>query len=398
MGVFMSVFRPRILGPLAAATFVGTWSITFLAPILPEVADGVDVSVTAAGQLLTVSAAFTVLALIALGPLSDRYGRKVMLTAGLTIMALASFGAAATSNYSVLMALRILAGVADALVMPVAIAAVADYFTEKDRQVAVNIMIIPAGASAVIGLPLVVIVAALADWHASFLMLGIALAATALFAQTLPPAAQRPHRVPLREHYRASYSEVLSSRAARLVLLASVLSASVWYGVITYAGVFFEEELGAGPTMLSILFAGLGVAYIIGGGFGVLAARRMSPRSIAVTSTVMAAVLLIPTFTSAPLVPVSIALALAFAASRGPAIAALVNMLLELTPDASGTAISAYAVVAAMGLLIGAAVGGAAIAALGFTGMAVAFTFLAAASTAVLLTPAEAPARDEAPS
>jgi len=392
----MSVFRPRVLGPLAAATFVGTWNITFLAPILPEVADGIDVSVTAAGQLLTVSAVFTVLALIALGPLSDRYGRKTMLTAGLTIMALASFGAAATSNYPLLMALRILAGVADALVMPVAIAAVADYFKEKNRQVAINIMIIPGGAAAVIGLPLVVVVAALADWHVSFLMLGVTLGATALFAQTLPHVTRREHRAPLREHYRASYGEVLSSRTALLVLLASVLSASVWYGMITYAGAFFEDELDAGPTMLSLLFAGLGVAYIIGGGFGALFARRASPRSIAITSTVMAAVLLVPAITSAPVTPISVALAFAFAASRGPAIAALANMMLELAPGASGTAISTYAVVAALGLLIGAASGGVAIAALGFTGMAVAFTVLAVGSTAVLMSPTRAAAGAEA--
>ena len=383
----MPAFRPRILGPLVAATFVGTWNITFLAPILPEVADGAGVSVTAAGQLMTLSAVFTMLALIALGPLSDRYGRKAMLTAGLAIMAAASFGAAATSSYPLLMALRILAGVADALVMPVAIAAVADYFEEKDRQVAINIMIIPGGAAAVIGLPLVVVVTALADWHVAFLMLGITLAATTLLAQTLPPVARREHQAPLREHYRASYGEVLSSRAALLVLLASVLSASVWYGVITYAGAFFEDELDAGPTMLSLLFSGLGVAYIIGGGLGALAASRTSPRSIAITSTVMAAVVLIPAITSAPLAPLSIFLALVFAASRGPAIAALANILLELVPGARGTAISTYAVVAATGLLIGAASGGGAIELLGYPGMALAFTILAVACAIILVSP-----------
>ncbi len=391
----MSVFRPRIVFPLAAATFVGTWNITFLAPILPDVADGAGVSVTAAGQLLTVSAVFTVAALIALGPLSERYGRKAMLTVGLTIMAAASLGVATTSSYPLLMALRILAGVADALVMPVAIAAVADYFEEKDRQVAINLMIIPAGVSAVIGLPLVVVIAALAGWQASFLMLGIALAAAALLAQLLPPVARRKRLLPLREHYRASYGEVLNSRAALLVLLASVLSASVWYGMITYAGAFFEDELNAGPTMLSLVFGGLGVAYIIGGGFGAFAARRTSPRSIAITSTVMAAALIIPAITSASVAPISIALALLFAASRGPAIAALANMMLELAPGASGTAISTYAVVAATGLLVGAASGGGAIAALGYTGMALVFTTLAVASTAVLLSPIEQTAHAE---
>ena len=98
----------RILCLLGGAAFAGAWNVTFLAPILPEVADGTGVSVTAAGQLSTVSAGVTVLALLAFGPLSDRYGRRSMLIAGLCCMGLAAFGSALTSSFGVLMALRVL--------------------------------------------------------------------------------------------------------------------------------------------------------------------------------------------------------------------------------------------------------------------------------------------------
>jgi len=87
----------RILSLLGAAAFAGAWNFTFLAPILPEVADSTNVSVTAAGQLVTVSAGVTVIALIALGPRSDRHGRRTMLVAGLLSMGLAALGSAMTS-------------------------------------------------------------------------------------------------------------------------------------------------------------------------------------------------------------------------------------------------------------------------------------------------------------
>jgi len=389
----MSRFRLRILGPLTAAVFVGAWNITFLAPVLPDVADSADVSVTAAGQMVTVSAVFTVLALIAFGPLSDRYGCRAMLSAGLAVMAAAAFGSALTSSYPLLLALRVLAGIADALVLPTAVAAVADYYEGKDREVAVNLLIAPAGAAAVIGLPAVVAVAAIFDWHASFAMFGGLLIVSLLLAQLLPAAEARPERAGLREHYRESYGSVLNNRAALLVLLASVLSAAVWYGVVTYAGAFFEEELGAGSTMLGALFAALGGAYIVGGALGVLAARRTSPRSIAIFSAVCAASLVLPAISLSALPAVTIALALAFAASRGPAQAALANMLIELAPGAAGTAVSLYAVVAATGLVVGAASGGGGIALLDYVGMAAVFTILAALSALILVSPRVAAVR-----
>jgi predicted MFS family arabinose efflux permease len=394
----MSRFSPRILGPLAFAVFVGTWNITFLAPLLPDVADSADVSVTAAGQMVTVSAVFTVLALIALGPLSDRYGPRAMLTAGLAVMAAAAFGSALTSSYPLLLGLRVLAGVADALILPTAVAAVADYYEAKDREVAVNLLIVPAGAAGVIGLPAVVAIAAVFDWHASFATFGVLILGSLLLTQLLPAADVRRRRRDLGRHYRESYGAVLNNRPALLVLLASVLSAAVWYGVVTYAGAFFEEELDAGSTMLGALFGGLGAAYIVGGALGVLAARRASPRSIAIFSAVCAASLVLPAITLSALPALTIALALAFAASRGPAQAALANMLIELTPSAAGTAISLYAVVAATGLVVGAASGGGGIAVLDYTGMAAVFTVLAALSALILVSPRVAPvARLEVP-
>jgi predicted MFS family arabinose efflux permease len=231
-------------------------------------------------------------------------------------------------------------------------------------------------------------------------MFGSLLVASVLLTQLLPsPTIPLAGPRSLQDHYRESYGAILNSRAGLLVLLASVLSASVWYGVVTYAGAFFEDELDAGSTMLGVLFSALGAAYIVGGALGVLAARRASPRSIAVFSAVCAAVLVLPAISLSAVAPLTIALALAFAASRGPAQAALANMLIELSPRSAGTAVSLYAVVAATGLVVGAASGGGGLAVLDYVGMAAVFTILAAVSALILISPdvtrvshAEAPA------
>ena len=62
-------------------------------------------------------------------------------------------------------------------------------------------------------------------------------------------------------------------------------------------------------------------------------------------------------------------------------------MLLDLTPGAQATAVSAYGVVVASGALLGAGTGGLALDYNGFVAMAVLFTAMAAASALLLALP-----------
>ena len=386
-----------ILVLLSTAAFAGAWNFTFLAPVLPDVAGDTGVSVTAAGQLVTASALVTVAFLVLLGPLADRYGRRPMLMLGLAAMALAALGSAATSSYALLMLLRVLSGVGDALVLPSAAAAIGDYFDKKDREVALNVLLVPMGAGVVIGLPVVVLVSDAFDWHAAFLLFGLLnLACLVGIAALLPRPTYETPSPPKRlsDHYRESYGEVLGKRTALAILAAAVLGATVWNGMVTYAGAFFEDELGAEGGDLSALFAAVGGSYVLGGAVGAALARRAPPRPIAVLSALGAAVFLLPLVLTTDVAPVAIVLALAFAASRSPGIAALNNMLLDLAPGAQATAISVYGVVAASGALAGAATGGLALAVEGYVTMASVFTLMALSAAALLLMPvSEAPLR-----
>jgi len=349
------------------------------------VADDTGVSVTLAGQLVTVSGLTALVSLVLLGPLSDRYGRKPTLSLGLAAMAAAALGSYFTSSYALLMCLRVLSGVGDALVLPSAAAAVADYFDGKDREVALNVLFVPIGAAAVAGLPVVVLVTEVWDWHAAFLVFAAFNAAVLLAVRGLLPAvhaAASPGRS-LAAHYRESYAGVLRRRSA-IVLGTAVLGATVGSGVFIYAGAFFEDELGYSGGSLSWLFAAFGGAYVLGGVGGAILARRSPPRPIAVWSLLAAAVLLLPLVTSTDVVVLTISLALVFSASRAPGIAALNNILLDLMPRAQGTALSAFGVVAAAGYFFGAATGGIAIGTGGYIGMASLFTLLAGGAVLLL--------------
>ncbi len=378
-----------ILAVLGAAAFAATWNVVFLAPVLPRVAEDTGVSVSVAGQLVTVSALVALVFLVTLGPLSDRYGRRPLLMIGLAVMGVAALGSAFTSNYAGLMSLRVLSGIADALVLPSAAAAVADYFRGKDREVALNVLLVPMGGAAVVGLPVVVLISEAWDWHAAFFVFGLFNLAAMFGCRWLLPAtpAAPQARGSLADHYRASYGEVFATRPALAILAAAVLGATVWNGTVLYAGAFFEDELGAAGAEVSGLFAALGIAYVVGGGVGIVLAQRQPPRAIAIWSAVAAAFLILPMVAFSEMAPVTVMLALALAASRAPGIAALNNMLLDLAPGAQGTAISTYGIVAVSGMFVGAGTGAVAIALEGFIGLASLFTMLAVAAALLLILP-----------
>ena len=313
-----------------------------------------------------------------------------MLVAGLLSMGLAALGSAVTSSFAILMALRVFSGIADALVLPSSAAAVSDYFREKDREVALNVLLLPLGAAAVIGLPAVVVITEVANWHVAFLGLGLFnLAAAAGIRTFLPYVPSEQRTTTLADHYRESYGDILNNRAALVVLAASVLSAAVWNGMVTYAGALFEDEVGVSGTELTVIFAGLGFSYVFGGAAGVALSRRLPARAIALGSAVCASVLLLPFVGSTEAAILCVVFGMLFAASRAPGIAALNNMLLDAAPRAQGTAVSSYGVVAACGILLGAAAGGSALELWGFVGMGVLFTGLALLSVLLLARPVE---------
>jgi DHA1 family inner membrane transport protein len=385
----MLTAHPRaavILAGLSAAAFSAAWNFTFLAPILHDIAEDTGVSVSTAGQLVTASAFVALVCMALSGPMSDRYSRRLLMGAGLAAMSIASFGSALTSEYGVLMAMRLLSGAGDALLLPATYVAAADYFKGKDREVALNALLVPLGAAVIVGLPLVVAMNGAAGWHFAFAVFGAFNLAILLAVRVLlPPVAVQPDKRTLAQHYRENYGGLLSSRSMFMVLVAAVLGAAVWNGMVTYVGAFFEDELNAQGLELSVFFALVGGCYVAGGGLGVVLARRSRPWPIAVWSGIAAAILPVAIVTSTGIVPLTILLAMAFAGSRAPGVGALNNMLFDMAPGAEGTAISLGGIVFMTGAFVGAVGGGLAISAGGYTAMGALFSALALCSLAVLL-------------
>jgi EmrB/QacA subfamily drug resistance transporter len=169
-------------------------------------------------QLLWIINGYT-LALAALlmpvGAIGDRWGRKPILLIGLVAFAATNLASAFATSPEVLIALRVLTGVAAAMVMPVTLSVITTSFPREDRAKAIGTWAGFAGAGGIIGLFVSAAVVDHATWPWVF-ALPIALV-TVAFVLTV---AFVPHSV---EHTEAGFDvagSILSVAAVGGLVLA----------------------------------------------------------------------------------------------------------------------------------------------------------------------------------
>ena len=90
--------------------------------------------------------------LLPIGAIGDRWGRKPILLGGLTLFIGANIFAALATTTGALLAARILAGVAAAMIMPVTLSVITSSFPAEERARAVGIWSGFAGAGGILGL------------------------------------------------------------------------------------------------------------------------------------------------------------------------------------------------------------------------------------------------------
>jgi len=168
-----------------------TLMIAFLAPMLVEMW---QLSHAQIGVLFAAGYSGAVIGGLALGPLGDRWGRKVMLIASLAVASVATLLCALASGFESLLALRFVAGLGLGGAIPAIIALTAEFAKPGRRSGTVTLMYIGYPLGAVVG---GAVTSALLHVGVASIFLGagiLCLVATGV-AATMPerPLAQRSH-------------------------------------------------------------------------------------------------------------------------------------------------------------------------------------------------------------
>lgn len=179
---------------LTLITFSGTLAMHIFVPALPEAAH--DLGASIGGMQMTMSVYILGLAVgqLAYGPLADRFGRRPVLMAGLTLYALAGLAAAFVPDVHSLIVARLLQALGGCAGLVIGRAIIRDTALPQEaarRLATMNLMVaIGPGAAPVIG-------GALASgfgWRSIFIALAALGIVNVLFSWHLLPESKEPAR------------------------------------------------------------------------------------------------------------------------------------------------------------------------------------------------------------
>src|SRR5262249_38442584 len=176
-----------LLATVCVAALVGYASSIALSPFLLPIANELHLTVALVGQVPAVAMAAAAALGLVIGPLADHYGYRRTMLLGLLALVLGSWGTALAVGYGGLLLANVGSAGSQAIVPSVALAIVGTRIPPELRRRAISwVMAATAGAN-IVGLPLLTGVAALFDWRAAFVALGLlALAVTLVEVRALP--------------------------------------------------------------------------------------------------------------------------------------------------------------------------------------------------------------------
>src|SRR5882724_476339 len=190
--------KPLILAALLLASFLVNLDTTLVNVALPALVRELHATTT---QLQWVVDAYNLVfaaLLLTFGALSDRFGRKGMLLAGLAVVGAASLAGGFTSTAAELIAARAVMGLGAAMTFPATLSLISNVFTERrERARAIGLWGAIAGVAIAMGPIVGGWLLEHFTWVSIFIVMApIAAAAVVLAALVLPaskdPSAQAP--------------------------------------------------------------------------------------------------------------------------------------------------------------------------------------------------------------
>ncbi len=257
---------------LALATFVTGTAENIIVGILPGIARGLDVSVSAAGQLTSIfSITFALAAPLAL-VLTTRFERKAILVSALGVFIASNILASLSPNYGVLFAARIGMAIASAAVCLIATMLATELVTPAMRGRAIGIIFVGISGSMVAGVPTGMIVNEWLGWRAVFLCLASTAALVLRLSMHALSGAGRSQRgLP-------PYTPHLKSFRLVSAQLVSILMIGGHFVLFAYLTPYLLEAVHVSSQRIIWAMLAFGLAGMTGGYLGGLLADKLSPR------------------------------------------------------------------------------------------------------------------------
>ncbi|MCP3430146.1 MFS transporter [Stutzerimonas stutzeri] len=348
---------PRLLTFMVAfAAFLGSFTQTVYAPILPELGGALRTTPFLINLSISIFTLVLAFMQIIYGPLVDRSGRKRTLLAGLAIYIVASLGCFLADCIETLLAFRALQAVGIAAGAVVAVTVIGDRFEGAARGRAMGSFQMMVALGPVVGPVVGGFVGEHLDFHYVFLLLAI-VGAAALLSNAIWLRETRPAGEP-RAFHPAQYLEVLGNRQGLAIMLLSFVQYYAFYNYLVFMPRVLDAVYGLSASEKGLVFLPLSVAVVIGSYVGGRLLGHWRPRPMLLITALLNALSLLLFVAVAPLSLVALVVAVtAFGLFLGLSLPVQTSLLMDLYQHNRATAVGSYNFFRFMGMATGPVLG-----------------------------------------
>ncbi len=348
---------PRLLTFMVAfAAFLGPFTQTVYAPILPELGGALRTRPFLINLSISIFTLVLAFMQIIYGPLVDRSGRKRTLLAGLAIYVVASLGCFLADRIETLLAFRALQAVGIAAGAVVAVTVIGDRFEGAARGRAMGSFQMMVALGPVVGPVVGGFVGEHLDFHYVFLLLAL-VGAAALLSNAIWLRETRPAGEP-RAFHPGQYLEVLGNRQGLAIMLLSFVQYYAFYNYLVFMPRVLDAVYGLSASEKGLVFLPLSVAVVIGSYVGGRLLGHWRPRPMLLVTALLNALSLLLFLAVAPLSLVALVVAVtAFGLFLGLSLPVQTSLLMDLYQHNRATAVGSYNFFRFMGMATGPVLG-----------------------------------------
>ncbi len=257
---------------LSVMVALGVFPLDVLLPSYPALANAFGMTINEVTFFVAAFAVGFSVSQIIVGPLSDKYGRPIMLKLGLVVSLVGIAGCLLSATQWAFAAARVVQG-AGCGCFVLAQAIVQDVFTVEDRQ-RVRIYLLSLSGMCISCSPLLGTYLQYAlNWQGSFYVfagLALMLLIQALFFFPKLPDQTSQHQLNMFNRY----ADIFSSRPFVCSWLTSAMAFSCHFGFVAISPIIFLDALRVSSLTYALVLLVYGGAYVVGG----LLATRLSKR------------------------------------------------------------------------------------------------------------------------